>query len=361
MTFQITIQPGGYRFPAQNNETILDAALKNGYTLPYSCREGACSVCKGKVMEGHVDHGNHLNTALTDADKAAGLTLFCCAKPTSDVVIECVTASIAKDIPPRIMPCRVHKMTRMSDDLMVLQLELPGGERMRFFAGQHISILPKDQKPRHYSLANAPHDNEFLELHIRKVEGGVFTGQVFNEMKERDILRFKGPMGKFQLREDSEKPVIFVAGGSGFSAIKSLIEHALHIGIKRPMHLYWGARKPADLYMREKAESWESRGVSFTPVISEAIDGWSGRYGLVHQAVLDDFADLSGHEVYACGPSAMVDAARCNFTIQRGLPAESFFCDAPIPEFRSPFQQYQSPFQQSPSPFQQQYKSPFQS
>jgi CDP-4-dehydro-6-deoxyglucose reductase len=349
MTFQTTIQPSGYHFSIEEHETILEAALKHGYTLPYSCREGACGVCKGKVMQGQVDHGNYLGSALTNAEKTAGIILFCCARPKSDLVIECPTAGKVSDIPVRIMPCRVHKMTRLADDVMALQLELPMGERLRFLAGQHIAMLPKDQKPRNFSLANAPHNGEFLELHIRKVEGGAFTQYVFNEMKERDILRFKGPLGEFRLREDSDKPVIFVAGGTGFAPVKAIIEHALHIGLQRPMHLYWGGRRPVDLYMLEEARQWESSGIKFTPVLSGALpeDNWQGRIGLVHQAVLDDFNDLSNHEIYACGTPAMVDAARRDFTAQRGLPAESFFPSAfaLMPEFKSPFQAYKSPFQ----------------
>ncbi|MDO8293562.1 MAG: CDP-6-deoxy-delta-3,4-glucoseen reductase [Gallionella sp.] len=348
MTFQTTIQPSGYHFPIEEHETILEAALRHGYTLPYSCREGACGVCKGKVMEGQVDHGNYLGSALTDMDKAAGMALFCCARPKSDLVIECQTAGKISDIPVRILPCRVRKMTRLADDVMALQLELPMGERLRFAAGQHIAMLPKDQKPRNFSLANAPHNGEFLELHIRKIEGGAFTQYVFNEMKERDILRFKGPLGEFRLREDTDKPLIFIADGTGFAPVKSMIEHALHIGLQRPMHLYWGGRQPADLYMLEKAKQWENSGIKFTPVLTEALpeNDWQGRTGLVHQAVLDDFNDLSAYEIYACGTPAMVEAARRDFTAQRGLPDASFFSNvfAPTPEFSSPFQEYKSPF-----------------
>ena len=348
MTFQTTIQPSGYHFPIEEHETILEAALKHGYTLPYSCREGACGVCKGKITEGQVDHGNYLGSALTDMDKAAGMTLFCCARPKSDLVVECPTAGKIGDIPVRILPCRVRKMTRLADDVMALQLELPMGERLCFAAGQYISLLPKDQKPRNFSLANAPHNGEFLELHIRKVEGGAFTQYVFNEMKERDILRFKGPLGEFRLCEDTDKPVIFVADGTGFAPVKSMIEHALNIGLQRSMHLYWGGHRPADLYMLEEARQWESSGIKFTPVLSAALpeDDWQGRTGLVHQAVLNDFNDLSAHEIYACGTPSMVEAARRDFTAQRGLPDASFFANAfaPTPEFNSPFQAYKSPF-----------------
>lgn len=329
MTFQTTIQPSGHSFPIEEHETILEAALKHGYILPYSCSDGVCGVCKGKILEGEVDYGKYQASTLTDAEKAAGLALFCCAKPLSNLVIECREVNAVSDIPVKTMPCRVQKLERLAEDVMLLQLKLPANERLQFLPGQYISILLKDQKPRSFSLANAPHNDEFLELHIRNIAGGTFTRHVFNEMKERDIMRFKGPLGTFFLREDSGKPVIFVASGTGFAPIKAIIEHVLHTGLKRPMHFYWGARKLADLYMLEKARQWESSGIKFTPVLSEPLPGdhWQGRTGLVHQAVLDDFCDLSGFEVYACGAPVMVEAARRDYTALRGLPEDAFFSD----------------------------------
>jgi len=281
-------------------------------------------------MGGFVDYGKHLDSALTDTEKAAGMALFCCAKPQSDLVIECKEVSAIKDIPVKTMPCRVQKMDRLAEDVMVLHLKLPANERLQFLAGQYVDILLKEQKPRSFSLANAPHDDEFLELHIRNISGGAFTQHVFNEMKERDILRFKGPLGTFFLREDSDKPIIFVASGTGFAPIKAIIEHALYIGMKRPMHFYWGVRKLADLYMLDKTRRWESSGIKFTPALSDALpeDAWQGRTGFVHQAVLDDYPDLSAHEVYACGAPVVVEAAHRDFTTLRGLPNESFFSDA---------------------------------
>jgi CDP-4-dehydro-6-deoxyglucose reductase len=329
MSFKTIIQPSGHNFSSGEHETILEAALRHGYTLPYGCREGVCGVCKGKILEGQVDYGKHLDSALTDAEKAAGMALFCCATPQSDLVIECREVNAVGDIPVKTMPCRVQKMDKVAEDVMVLQLKLPTNERLQFLAGQYISILLKDQQPRSFSLANAPHDDEYLELHIRNIAGGIFTKHVFNEMKERDILRFKGPLGTFFLREDSDKPIIFVASGTGFAPIKAMIEHALHIGLKRPMHFYWGARKLGDLYMLEKARQWESSGVKFIPVLSEPLptDNWQGRTGLVHQAVLEDFSDLSGHEVYACGAPVMVESAHRDYTAMRGLPEDAFFSD----------------------------------
>jgi CDP-4-dehydro-6-deoxyglucose reductase len=330
MTFKTVIQPSGHSFPIEGNETILEAALKHGYTLPYSCRDGVCGTCKGKVVTGQVDYGKYQESTLSETEKAAGMALFCCATPLSDLVLECREMTTVSDIPVRTIPCRVQKMEKPARDVMVLSLKLPANERLQFLAGQYIDILLKDEKPRSFSLANAPHDDEFLELHIRNIIGGTFTHHVFEVMKERDILRFKGPLGTFFLREDSDKPIIFVASGTGFAPIKAIIEHALYIGLKRPMHFYWGARKLADLYMLDKARQWEKDGIRFTPVLSDALpeDGWQGRTGFVHQAVMNDYSDLSTYQTYVCGAPIVVEAAHRDFTAQRGLPDDAFFSDA---------------------------------
>lgn len=329
MTFSITLHPANCSFPIEANETILNAALRHGHTLPYACREGSCGVCKGRVLQGTVDHGNFLGGILSPAERAAGVALFCCATPESDLVIERREVHPLRDITVRILPCRVEKMQRMADHVMLLYLKLPNSERLQFLAGQYIDIMKGNGEQHSFSLGNAPHDNEFLQLHIRMVPGGVFTHHVFTQMKERDILRIKGPLGAFYLR-DSIKPVIFVASGTGIAPVKAIIEHALHTGIKRPMHLYWGARKQADLYLPELAKQWEAQGIRFTPVLSEPIaeDHWQGKTGFVHQAVMEDYSDLSCHQVYACGGPTMVNAARHDFTALRGLPVDEFFSDS---------------------------------
>lgn len=326
MSFKTTIRPSRHSFPIDADETILEAALEHGYVLPYSCRNGACGVCKGRVLEGSVDFGNPQAYALTAEEKAAGMVLFCCAKPLSDLVIESHEVSRVQDIPVKMLPCRVEKMVKVADDVMVLFLKLPTNERLQFLAGQYIDILQKVGTPRSFSLANAPHDDALLELHIRNIAGGTFTHHVFNTMKERDILRLKGPLGTFFLREDSDKPIIFVASGTGFAPVKAIIEHAIHISFKREMHFYWGVRKASDLYMLDKIKTWEAHGIKFTAVVSD--EKWSGRTGFVHQAVLEDFRDLSGYAVYACGAPIVVEAAHRDFTTQRDLPNEAFFSDA---------------------------------
>jgi CDP-4-dehydro-6-deoxyglucose reductase len=332
MSYQITVQPSGRQFAAEPEETLLDAALRQGLTLPYGCKDGACGSCKGKVLSGQVDHGKSQSHALKDDEKVAGLALYCCARAESDLVIECKQLGSVNDIPVKTLPSRIEKLEKLAPDVIELQLRLPASERLQFWAGQYIDILLKDGKKRSYSLANAPHDDAFLQLHIRHVPGGLFTEQVFNSLKVRDILRFNGPHGTFYLREDSTKPMILLAGGTGFAPIKAIVEHAIAEQCQRPIFIYWGAKARVDLYQHALPESWAATqaNIQYIPVLSEpaAEDNWAGRTGLVHEAVLADFADLSGYQVYACGAPVMIDAAKRDFITTRQLPEEEFFADA---------------------------------
>jgi CDP-4-dehydro-6-deoxyglucose reductase len=324
---KVKVQPSGHEFDVEEGESVLTAALRQHLVLPYGCRNGACASCKGRIVEGRVDYGVHQKKALTDEEKTQGKALFCQAKPLTDLVIEARTIGAARDIPIRILPCRVQKMERLADDVMALYLRLPANERLQFLAGQYIEFLLKDGARRSFSMGNAPHDDELIQLHVRRVAGGQFTDHVFGKMKERDILRLEGPLGTFFLREDSAKPIVLVASGTGFAPIKSIIENALHKGVTRPMVLYWGGRRPKDLYMDALARQWP---IQYVPVVSDALpeDSWTGRSGFVHRAVMQDFPDLSGHQVYACGVSVMVDAARRDFIQQCKLPEEEFFADS---------------------------------
>ena len=324
---KVKVQPSGHEFDVEEGESVLTAALRQHLVLPYGCRNGACGSCKGRIVEGRVDYGVYQKKALTEEEKAQGKALLCQAKPLTELVIEARTIGAARDIPIRMLPCRVQKLERLADDVMALHLRLPANERLQFLAGQYIEFLLKDGSRRSFSMGNAPHDDELIQLHVRHVAGGQFTDHVFGKMKERDILRLEGPLGTFFLREDSAKPIVFVASGTGFAPIKSIIEHALHKGVARPMVLYWGGRRPKDLYMDALARQWP---VEYIPVVSDALpeDNWPGRTCFVHRAVMQDFPDLSGHQVYACGVPVMVDAAKRDFTQQCKLPEEEFFADS---------------------------------
>lgn len=331
MRYQVTVQPSGRQFTAEADETLLDAALRQGLTMPYGCKDGACGACKGHVQSGLVDHGKAQTHALTDTEKAAGMALYCCAKAQSDLSIECRQITSANQIPAKTLPSRIEKLEKLAPDVIELHLRLPASERLQFLAGQYIDILLKDGKKRSFSLANAPHDDALLQLHIRHVPGGLFTDQVFSTVKVRDILRFNGPHGSFYLREDSPKPMILIAGGTGFAPIKAIVEHAIAENCQRPMSIYWGARAKVDLYQNALPEKWAAgqANIRYVPVLSEPAgsDAWTGRTGLVHQAVLADFPELSGYQVYACGAPAMIEAAKRDFMAQ-GLPEEEFFADA---------------------------------
>ena len=336
MTVQVTIKPSGHIYQADSEQCILQTALDAGFILPYGCRNGACGSCKGRVLEGEVDYGDYQEKALTSEERSKGYALFCCARPKGDLTIECREVGSLKDIPVRTLPCRVQKIDRPAEDVVILHLKLPANERLQFLAGQYIDFLLKDGKRRSFSIANAPHDDAYLQLHIRHIPGGRFTDHVFHSMKERDILRFEGPLGSFFLREeaadDPSKPIVLLAGGTGFAPIKSIIEHAIHHQMKRPMTFYWGARDLAGLYAHELAQSWARTVPEFkyVPVLSDSPpeDDWRGRTGLVHLAVMEDLRDLSTFQVYACGAPAMIDAARQDFVRLCQLPEEEFFADS---------------------------------
>jgi CDP-4-dehydro-6-deoxyglucose reductase len=331
MAFTVTLQPSGHRFEAAVDATLLEAALDAGIHVPYGCRNGACGACKCRVIEGRVDHGAAQDHALTPEDRAAGYALMCCAKAETDLAVESREASAEDDIPVKNLPVRVQKLEKVAPDVMIVRLKLPASERLQFLAGQYVEFVLKDGKRRAYSIANAPGEDETIELHVRLVPGGEFTQHVFAGMKERDILRIEGPRGSFQLQELSAKPIILLAGGTGFAPVKAIVEHTIQHRIARPMTIYWGARDRAGLYLPDLPQQWarDHANIRYVPVLSEpaAEDAWDGRTGLVHQAVLDDYADLSGYQVYACGAPAMIEAAQRDFCA-RGLPVDEFFADA---------------------------------
>jgi CDP-4-dehydro-6-deoxyglucose reductase len=334
MSFSVKLEPSGHTFVVPEGQSILQAGLAAGYLLPYSCRAGGCTTCKGKVLSGRFDHG--VIRALTAADREAGYALLCKAKPLSDVRIEVAELTGVAAIVPKEYPCRVVGIDKPAPDVAVLRLRVPQNEIMFFLAGQYIDILLPDGRRRSYSLAVRPDPVELtqIELHIRHVPGGAFTDHVFSNMKLRDVLRFEGPFGSFFLR-DSDKPAILLASGTGFAPVKAMVEHAIAAGDRRPLHIYWGGRRREDLYRMELARLWaaDHPQVHFIPVLSEpGQGGWDGRTGLVHRAVMDDIGDLSSCQVYACGSPLMVDAARSDFVRLRNLPPDQFFADAFLTE-----------------------------
>ena len=328
--FKIKIEPSGHQFEATPDETVLEAALRHGISLPYSCRGGNCGSCKAKVKQGQIEY-QHIPDGISSKEKNAGFALLCQAYSRQDLVIESREIEKSIEIEVRKFPCRVQVREQLNHDVLLIKLKLPGTDRMQFLAGQYINFILKDGRHRSFSIANAPHDDEFIELHIRHIPGGEFTSDAFEHMHEKDMFRIEGPLGYFYLRENSERPIIFMAGGTGFAPIKGIIEHALAKETTRPMYLYWGARTLEDLYMRALPEKWarEHENIHFIPVLShpKPEDNWQGKTGLVHEVLLNDFDDLSSYELYGSGPPKMVYAGRDVFP-DKGLDLDHYFSDA---------------------------------
>jgi CDP-4-dehydro-6-deoxyglucose reductase len=333
MAYQVTLQPSGHTFAVAENDYVLSAGLAAGWNMPYSCRVGMCRSCRAKLVSGEVELGEYLPHVLTPEMRAQNLVLLCRAKALSDLVVEVQELSLAAQ-KPKVVPCRVRRIDRPAPDIAIINLRLPQNENMRFAAGQYVDILLANGERRSYSIASAPRTEGVIEidLHVRHTPGGLFTDQVFATLKERDLLKFEAPLGTFYLREDSDKPVVFLASGTGFAPIKSIVEYMAARGIARPIALYWGGRTRADLYMHELAAGWAQSmpNLTYVPVLSEPApgDGWTGRTGFVHRAVMADLSDLSGHQVYASGNPQMVDAARADFVDVCHLPEAEFFADA---------------------------------
>lgn len=332
----ITLLPSGKSFTSQVGESVLDAALRQGILLPHQCKTGTCGACRARVVDGEAACLPGAQPTALAADEAGqGVRLLCCTGATSNLRIECAEIPHIPGIAVRKLPVRVAAMERLAPDVMRLQLQPPAGQRLHYAAGQYVDVLLPGNRRRSYSLATpAQEGQELLELHIRHLPGGLFTDQVFGRLKARDVLRVEGPFGTFGMHDGaSMAPAILLASGTGFAPIKALVEQLLAMGSERRIHLYWGGRAQQDLYLHALCLAWEKTlqgRLAYVPVLSDSpeADGWAGRTGWVHQAVLQDHADLSQHEVYACGAPAMVDAARRDFAALAGMRPAAFFADA---------------------------------
>lgn len=328
MNWTVTLQASGKRFDVADDETVLDAARRAGLALPYSCLSGTCGSCKATLVSGDCHYPHNPPTALNAAEVAHHQVLLCQAVPRSDLVIAAREIASVAHMPRRTLAMKLIDKQQLAPDVMRLELRPPRGERLQRLAGQYLDILLPGSKRRAFSIANAPHRGDTIELHVRHVAGGDFTHHVFTDLQRGAVLRVEGPLGTFVPREDSERAMIFVAGGTGFAPIKALVEHFLHLGTRRAMTLYWGARSTPELYLRALAEQWHAAGaLRFVPVISDPEQARDLRAGFVHEAVLEDCDDLSRADVYMSGPPALIDAGRRAF-VQAGLPEERLYYDS---------------------------------
>lgn len=333
MSHNIQIQDHEIAFSCEEGKSVLDGALAAGYEIPYSCRTGICGSCRGQVVSGDITGGH--GAGLSEEEQREGQVLLCQARACSDLTIAVREVHRIDRSAIKTVKAKVYRMTRVAPDVTILQLRFPAGAKARFKAGQYLSVKLDDGSLRNFSMANAPHQNDGAELHIRHVPGGKFSQHVAAGLAEGDLLEVSIPYGDFYLREEHHTPIVLLASGTGFAPIKSIVEDAIKRKLNRSMVLYWGARRLEDLYRIELARKWETQlpWFRFVPVLSEAgpADGWDGRTGLVHQAAIDDIATLAGHEVYACGAPAMINAARQGFVHERQLNRDAFYCDAFVP------------------------------
>jgi CDP-4-dehydro-6-deoxyglucose reductase, E3 len=325
----VTLQASGKHFRVEPGETVLEGARRAGLALPYSCLAGVCGSCKATLIEGHCTYPRNPPTALNAAEQARHQVLLCQAVPASDLVIAAREVASVADMPKRLLTLKLVDKARLSDDVVRLTLLTARGERLRRLAGQYLDALLPDGRRRAFSIANAPHESDSIELHVRRVAGGGFTSFVFDAMDIGAMLRVEGPLGTFVAREDSERPMLMVAGGTGFAPIKALVEHFRHLGSRRPITLYWGARTPADLYLRALPERWarDDAAFRFVPVLSDSEHAGAFRRGYVHEAVLEDHAELSGFDLYMSGPPSMIDAGRRAF-VEAGHREDRLFYDS---------------------------------
>jgi CDP-4-dehydro-6-deoxyglucose reductase, E3 len=328
MTYKVKVKPSGHEFEVEHGETILDAAMRQSIDLPYGCRSGACGSCMGYLLKGDVVYEDE-PIALTEEMMAENKALFCSAMAASDLEISVEEIEGLEGVEIKNLRCRVDEKNQLGHDVIQLKLKLAGDDRLKFHAGQYIEFLLEDGKRRAFSIANAPHDDEHIELHIRHVDGGVFTDFLFEDMPDKAMLRIEGPLGTFFLREQSERPILLVGGGTGFGPLKGMIEHALYVGINQPIYVFMGVRALRDLYMQDMVKPWEQKGIKFTPVLSDPMkeDNWQGETGFVHEAVAEMYDDLSGFDIYMSGPPPMVHAAVDLFTT-KGASREHMFSDA---------------------------------
>ncbi len=319
-------------FTTENEETILQAALRNGHLYPYGCQSGACGTCKTKLLNGSVMHLSRDPNILSDEELANGTCLACQAVPQEDIEIDVQEVAKVKEIEIKTMPTRVREKNLLADDVVQLFLSVPKTHQFDFLPGQYLKILLKNGKERSFSIANTPRKitAEGIELHIRVVPEGHYSPVVKDSVTVKDIIRIQGPFGTYFLRKETEQPIILVAGGTGFAPIKALIEDAIESGLTQPITLYWGTRTEADLYQDNLAKQWANTIDNFTyvPVLSEEPNDsdWSGERGFVHEALIRNHTDLTECSVYASGPPVMIDALEQSLPAL-GLDPDSFYTD----------------------------------
>ncbi|MBB3226147.1 CDP-4-dehydro-6-deoxyglucose reductase [Luteibacter sp. Sphag1AF] len=327
----VTLKSSGRQFDAAVDETVLEAAQRAGVALPYSCRGGVCGSCKATLVEGECAYPRNPPVALSAAAQRHHAVLLCQAVPCGDLVIEAREIASVEDIPHRRVEVAVSERRMLAPDVVGVWLVPVDGTRVNWLPGQYLDVILEDGKHRPFSIAGCPRADGAIELHVRHVAGGGFTSWVYESLKVGDRLTIEAPLGTFVPREDSERPILMMAGGTGFAPVKALVEHFLALGTRRPIDIYWGARTAADIYLRDMATQWatDMPTLRFIPVISDAQEAAASgmREGLVHEALLEDHPDLTDFDVYMSGPPAMISAGKGLF-LDANLPEERLYFDS---------------------------------
>jgi CDP-4-dehydro-6-deoxyglucose reductase len=319
----------GREFSATAVESLVDAALSAGITIPHSCKTGRCSTCKCKVLQG-VATALQTETGLTDAEKAEGWILSCVRSAQTDLTLEVEDLGDVVLPPSKTLPCRISSIDRLATDVVRVLLRLPPTTDFRSIPGQYIDVIGPAGVRRSYSLANANTADKTMELHIRAVDGGVMSDYWFKQAKANDLLRFNGPLGTFFLRGLDQLHLVFLATGTGIAPVKAMLESLVNIvpeQAPQSVSVFWGGRTAEDLYFDPQAIL---AGHRFVPVLSRAAAGWAGVSGYVQNALLATQPDLARTAVYACGSDAMIRSAKASL-LAAGLPNKRFFADAFVP------------------------------
>lgn len=323
---QVKLVPSGEHFEVEADESILDGALRAGLNLPHSCKGGRCGSCRARLLRGEVRYPRGRPAALTEAEERAGEVLLCQARAAAPVAVEVREVREVPDVQIKSLPARVQRMRLLAPNVMGLWLRVPAIEPLHWLPGQYIDVMLSGGRRRSFSIANPPHDGGLLELHVRRTGRGEFTRQVFESMSEGTLLRIEGPLGQFVLRGGSG-PILLVGGGTGYAPLKAILRHAVETGVQRPVTLCWGARTRDDLY----EDAWlaqlalEQPAFTYLPVLSDEPGARDYAVGLAHEALAPRFASLAGHDIYAAGPPAMVEAV-CQEARRLGAdPARLFF------------------------------------
>ncbi|MDH5512298.1 MAG: 2Fe-2S iron-sulfur cluster-binding protein, partial [Gammaproteobacteria bacterium] len=308
MTANVCLVPGRREFFVEGSDTILDAALRAGISLRYGCSNGNCGMCKARVISGKTHLMRHMDYTFTEAEKKQGYVLLCAHTAVTDLEIEASEIVGAQDIPKQEIATRVKKIEPLGGDMTLLHLQTPRTKRLQFLAGQSVTLETGNGAEGDYPVASCPCDDRNLHFHLHRQRGNRFVEYVFKKLKFGDIVTLTGPKGDFTLNEESTRSLIFIAHGTGFAPVKSLIEHAMARDVAEIMHLYWLAGENGH-YLNNLCRSWTDAldNFQYTPLQAEASKAASEL-----KQVVKDHPDLIGFDIYAAGPEDFLGAIREN-------------------------------------------------